>query len=96
MIENNADCYLYPRDGTKRWDTCGPEAILRSLNGKLTDIFGNDYSYAKTENSMVENCYGLIATLDDDHSVYVNHISDELKRQVLQEAEKVKERYAKA
>jgi 3'(2'), 5'-bisphosphate nucleotidase len=25
VIEGRADCYLYPRNGTKRWDTCAPE-----------------------------------------------------------------------
>ena len=29
VIDGDADCYIYPRNGTKRWDTCAPEAILR-------------------------------------------------------------------
>lgn len=89
VVDGKADCYLYPRDGTKRWDTCAPEAILRSLNGTLTDIYGNDYSYANNENTTVQNCYGLIASLDQENSFYVNHLSEELKNLVKKDAEKV-------
>ena len=88
VIDGLADCYIYPRDGTKRWDTCAPEAILRSLGGKLTDVFGKDYDYARNELNVVENCHGLVASIhgDAEHSVYLNQLSDELKRNVLDEA----------
>lgn len=88
VIDGLADCYIYPRDGTKRWDTCAPEAILRSLGGKLTDVFGKDYDYGRNELNVVENCHGLVASIhgDAEHSVYLNQLSDELKRNVLDEA----------
>lgn len=85
VIEGKADCYIYPRNGTKRWDTCAPEAILRSINGKLTDIFNNEYCYAKNDpNDMktIENCYGLVATCEKDTAYYNSFLSDELKEQV--------------
>jgi 3'(2'), 5'-bisphosphate nucleotidase len=89
VIDGNADYYIYPRDGTKRWDTCAPEAIMRSLNGTMTDIFGNDYSYAKNELNVFENCYGLIASVHKDNSGVLPFISEELKQQVNQEVEKL-------
>ena len=36
VIEGNHDVYIYPRLGTKKWDSCAPEAILRSVGGTLT------------------------------------------------------------
>jgi len=89
VIEGLADCYIYPRNGTKRWDTCAPEAILRSMNGTLTDAFGNDYCYANNNlNDMktIENCYGLIATCEESTSYYSSYLSDELKEQVKKDA----------
>ena len=31
VIEGIADAYVFPSRGTKKWDTCGPEAVLLSL-----------------------------------------------------------------
>jgi 3'(2'), 5'-bisphosphate nucleotidase len=90
VIDGLTDCYIYPKDGTKRWDTCAPEAIIRSLNGSLTDIFGNDYSYLKNSDTLVENIYGIVASLDKNNSYYTQFLSDELKDLVKQDAEKVK------
>ena len=63
---------------------------MRSLVGTLTDIFGNEYSYQKDHNILVENAYGIIASLDSDNSFYARHLSDELKDLVLTDAEKLK------
>ena len=91
VIEGNADCYIYPRNGTKRWDTCAPEAILRSLNGQLTDVFGNEYNYSNhnvNDINTIENTYGLLATCEPSTSYYLSCLSDELKEQVRKEADK--------
>jgi len=42
-----ADLYLYPQPGTKKWDTCAPEAILKELGGALTDGQGRQLPYFK-------------------------------------------------
>jgi 3'(2'), 5'-bisphosphate nucleotidase len=88
VIDQDTDCYIYPRAGTKRWDTCGPEAIVRALNGTLTDIYGNDYSYLKNESTSVENYYGLIASLKADNKPYLSYISEDLKELVKKDSEK--------
>lgn len=88
VIEGEADVYIYPRNGTKRWDTCAPEAILRSLGGSLTDIFGRDYSYVKSDDLTVENCYGLIASVTRQPQYYSEFISDELKNKVMEDSTK--------
>jgi 3'(2'), 5'-bisphosphate nucleotidase len=90
VIDGNADCYIYPRNGTKRWDTCAPEALIRSLNGTLTDVFNNDYDYVKNEKTSVENYLGIIASMSQSNEFFVKHLSDELKQNVLADGEKFK------
>jgi 3'(2'), 5'-bisphosphate nucleotidase len=90
ILDGKADVYVYPRDGTKRWDTCAPEALLRALNGTMVDIFGNEYSYATNQLNIFENCYGLLASSSLDNSHLLSHLSAELKSQVLEDAEKLK------
>ena len=52
---------LYPL-GTKRWDTCAGEALLRAWKGTLLNINGEPYPYRKGEN--VYNDLGILAFLD--------------------------------
>lgn len=90
VIDGKSDYYLYPKDGTKRWDTCAPEALIRSLNGTMTDIFGREYSYKVDENDFVQNCYGIVFGLEKNNDKVIQHLSDELKNTVLAEVEKLK------
>ena len=90
IIDGKADAYIYPRDGTKRWDTCAPEALLRALDGTMTDIFGNEYSYAKNELNIFENCFGLLASSSKDNGHLLSHISEELRQQVNSDYNKLK------
>lgn len=91
VLEGTSDCYFYPKDGLKRWDTCGPEALLRSMGGKMTDIFGNEYSYNHDSDAdLVENVYGAVVCLGNRNDEYVKYVSDELKKRVLDDFEKLK------
>lgn len=91
VLEGSADCYFYPKDGLKRWDTCAPEALLRSMNGKMTDIFGNEYSYKHDSDAdLVENYYGAIVCLGNRNDEYIKYISEEVKNRVREDAEKLK------
>lgn len=56
-----ADVYVYPTPGTKKWDTCAPEALLRILGGTLTDTTGTPYSYFA--NSSHSNSKGIVCSL---------------------------------
>lgn len=87
VIDGEADCYIYPRNGTKRWDTCAPEAIIRSMNGCLTDVFNKEYVYVHDEHHFVENYTGIVASLHSNNSFFTDKLSSELKDQVKKDAE---------
>jgi 3'(2'), 5'-bisphosphate nucleotidase len=82
VIEGSSDCYLYPRNGTKRWDTCAPEAILRALGGRFTDVFNNQYDYSAIyDKNIVENWFGFVATIVD-HDYFLNNLNKDLLENV--------------
>lgn len=70
VATGQVDAYILTKGTTYRWDTCGPQAILRSLGGGIIDfqncqanpnsIFA-DINYA---NSEISNKGGLIAFRD--------------------------------
>lgn len=36
VIEGDAHAYVFASPGTKKWDTCAPEAVLVAMGGALT------------------------------------------------------------
>lgn len=78
LIEGKAHAYVFPSKGTKKWDTCAPEALLHAFGGKLTDIHGNPLQYHSTVKHM--NSTGVLATyLESVHERYVTNIPKETK-----------------
>jgi 3'(2'), 5'-bisphosphate nucleotidase len=53
------DLYLHPSIGTKLWDACAPEALVRGAGGILTDCRGRPIPYDGTD---VQNRSGLVAS----------------------------------
>lgn len=81
VIEGDADCYLFPSAGTKKWDTCAPEAILVAMGGCLTDIHGNRLNYAPTVQH--GNTGGVMATSDPArHQWFLSKIPEAVKSQL--------------
>ncbi len=54
-----ADVYVQPGPAGKRWDACGPEALVRAAGGEFTDAQGLALDYANGE---LENSGGMVAT----------------------------------
>lgn len=78
LIDGKAHAYIYTSFGTKKWDTCAPEAILRACGGILTDSFGNVYPYHGDVG--LDNRTGIIATAPgENHSFYISNMPEELK-----------------
>ncbi len=58
VAAGEADVYLQPGVAGKRWDACGPEAIVRAAGGVFTDVRGVAFEYASGQ---LENASGLLA-----------------------------------
>ncbi|XP_033846743.1 3'(2'),5'-bisphosphate nucleotidase 1 isoform X2 [Periophthalmus magnuspinnatus] len=71
LIEGKASAYVFASPGCKKWDTCGPEAILHAVGGKLTDVHGNPYRYEADVKHM--NSAGVLATLRN-HQYYTSRV----------------------
>jgi len=74
LMEGKAHAYVYASAGCKKWDTCGPEAILVATGGKLMDINGKLYKYDKDVEHI--NADGVLATADgEDPNWYLTQMS---------------------
>jgi 3'(2'), 5'-bisphosphate nucleotidase len=69
ILEGQADAYVFPSLGMKRWDTCACQAIIESAGGKLTDAYGEEILYEQNNNDYV-NRNGVLATMQN-HQSYV-------------------------
>lgn len=61
VIEGDAHAYVFASPGTKKWDTCAPEAVLVAMGGALTDMQGNKIKYDK--DVKFPNSAGVLATI---------------------------------
>ncbi len=59
LATRQADVYIHPTPGTKEWDLCAPEAILKAAGGEMTDMFGRPLRYNKPDPA---NPHGLVAS----------------------------------
>ena len=61
VLEGKADTYIYPKLGTKKWDTCAGDALVHAVGGLLTDVHGKPLSY-EPDPSKYPNREGVIVT----------------------------------
>lgn len=40
LLDGKVHAYVFASPGCKKWDTCGPEALLKAKGGTLTDMHG--------------------------------------------------------
>ncbi|KAK6297695.1 hypothetical protein J4Q44_G00322780 [Coregonus suidteri] len=71
LVEGKASAYVFASLGTKKWDTCAPEAILHAVGGKLTDMHGSALRYDANVKHM--NSAGVLATLRN-HQYYASKV----------------------
>ncbi|CAG0887977.1 unnamed protein product [Cyprideis torosa] len=50
VLDGLADSYFYPREGTKKWDVCGPHAVLQAVGGVVSDGLGEEIRYGANGN----------------------------------------------
>lgn len=59
VVQGVADLYVHPSKGAKKWDACGPSAILEAAGGRFTDLTGAPIDFAAPE---LELSKGIAAT----------------------------------
>lgn len=59
IAERTCDAYIHLSPRTKMWDTCAPQIILEEAGGRLTNLWGEPYSYNIRD---VQNWGGIVAT----------------------------------
>lgn len=53
-----ADLYVHLSEHTSRWDSCGPEAIVRAAGGRFSDLAGRPFFYGGDD---MKNRGGILA-----------------------------------
>ena len=79
VIEGHADAYLHPTKGTKKWDTCAGEAILKAMGGTTTDCIGKPIQYLPSQSP--QNICGVLATMHS-HQQLLEKIPIEVKKEL--------------
>ncbi|CAL4126575.1 unnamed protein product, partial [Meganyctiphanes norvegica] len=78
LLEGLAHSYVFASPGTKKWDTCAPQAILEAAGGSLTDICGEILPYAAS--APHRNSKGVLATAaGQDHLALAAKIPQQVK-----------------
>ncbi len=52
LVDGRADLYVHDGPGMKKWDTCGPDALLTAAGGRLSDLDGHPIDYADDQLSL--------------------------------------------
>jgi 3'(2'), 5'-bisphosphate nucleotidase len=59
IARGQADVYVHPNPGTREWDTCAPEIIVREAGGMMTDCWNRPLRYNQSD---VYRRFGLLAS----------------------------------
>jgi len=78
VIEGVADAYVFATPGTKKWDSCAPEAIIRACGGTITDILNKEIDYLDISPKNFMNWTGLLCTMKD-HASYADNVPADIK-----------------
>lgn len=64
VLSGEADVYIIGTK-TKKWDTCAPHALLRSVGGFITDLEGNSLQYHKGVEVVNPACLVGVSSKDE-------------------------------
>ncbi|MBI4955180.1 MAG: 3'(2'),5'-bisphosphate nucleotidase CysQ [Myxococcales bacterium] len=77
LCRDLADVYVHDGPGVKKWDSCGPEAVLAAAGGRLTDLGGGPIDYAEPELALRR---GLCATNGLLHPEIMARVAEQASR----------------
>ena len=73
IARGQAELYIHPNAGTKEWDTCGPDIIVREAGGLMTDCFNRPLLYNQPD---VVRQFGLLASNDVKHDAVAAQLAE--------------------
>ncbi|MCX6032898.1 MAG: 3'(2'),5'-bisphosphate nucleotidase CysQ [Chloroflexi bacterium] len=75
IARGQADFYVHPNPGTREWDTCAPEIIVREAGGMMTDCWNRPLRYNQPD---VYRRFGLLASNGVRHAQLSALVSEAL------------------
>jgi 3'(2'), 5'-bisphosphate nucleotidase len=75
IARGRADCYVHPNPGTREWDTCAPDAILREAGGRMTDCWNRLLRYNQPD---VLRRFGVLASNGLGHAELSRRVAEVL------------------
>lgn len=72
IARGQAEFYLHPNPGTKEWDTCAPDIIVREAGGIMTDCWGRSLHYNRAD---VVRRFGVLASNGVCHAELVQSVA---------------------
>ena len=75
-MEGEADVWVHPEFGCRKWDLCAPQAILQAAGGRLTTCDGGSVDYGCSSGDFPYG--GVVASLEG-HDDVIDSIPDEVK-----------------
>jgi len=75
VLEGFTSLYVLTRKGTKKWDSCAGEALLRAVGGVTTDAVGRPYTYGAHHHHNL--CGLLVSRCPDLHAEAVEVIKQQ-------------------
>jgi fructose-1,6-bisphosphatase/inositol monophosphatase family enzyme len=74
VAKGNATLFLCPKSSSmSSWDICAPSVILEEANGRMTDLYGNRFTFQNLEDN--KNYNGVVATNRRIHNMVLERIS---------------------
>jgi len=64
IARGQAEFYVHPNPGTKEWDTCAPDIIIREAGGTMSDCWNRPIRYNRQN---VKNGFGVLASNGHRH-----------------------------
>ncbi|KYF77324.1 3'(2'),5'-bisphosphate nucleotidase CysQ [Sorangium cellulosum] len=77
LVLGQADLYVHDGGGAKRWDTCGPEAVLTAAGGRMSDLDGASIDY-RSDDLVLRS--GIVATNGALHEAVLSAVAASRER----------------
>lgn len=75
IARGQAEFYVHPNPGTKEWDTCAPDIIVREAGGVMTDCWNRPLLYNQRD---IVRRFGVLASNGRNHAALADLVAEVL------------------